>query len=72
VAEASEANAIKRCAERSGLSEAQARARMASQLSPEDKAKHGDVVIDTNVSLAEVEAKVKELWEERFGKRRRA
>ena len=72
VAEASEANAIKRCAERSGLSEAEARARMASQLSPEDKAKHGDVVIDTNVSLAEVEAKVKELWEERFGKRRRA
>jgi hypothetical protein len=30
------------------------------------------VLIDTNVSLAEVEAKVKDLWEERFGKRRRA
>jgi hypothetical protein len=29
-------------------------------------------VIDTNVSLAEVEAKVKELWEDRIGKRKRA
>jgi dephospho-CoA kinase len=72
VAKASEANALKRCAERSGLSEAQARSRMASQLSGDEKAKYGDVVIDTNVSLAEVEAKVKELWEDRFGKGRRA
>ena len=72
VARASEANALKRCAERSGLSEAQARSRMASQLSPDEKAKHADVLIDTNVSLAEVEAKVRELWEERFGKGQRA
>jgi len=72
VAKASEANALKRCADRSGLSEAQARSRMASQLSPDEKAKYGDVVIDTNVSLAEVEAKVKELWEHRIGKRKRA
>jgi len=72
VAKASEANALKRCAERSGLSEAEAKARMASQLSPAEKAKHADVLIDTNVSLAQVEAKVKELWEERFGKRRQA
>lgn len=72
VAKASEANALKRCAERSGLSEAEARARLVSQLSPDEKAKHADVLIDTNVSLAEVEAKVKGLWEERFGKRRRA
>jgi len=72
VAKASEANALERCAERSGLSEAEAKARMASQLSPAEKAKHADVLIDTNVSLAQVEAKVKDLWEERFGKRRRA
>jgi dephospho-CoA kinase len=70
VAKASEANALKRCAERSGLSVSQARSRMASQLSPDEKAKHADVVIDTNVSLAEVEAKVKDLWEERLGRRR--
>jgi len=71
VAKASEANALKRCAERSGLSEAQARSRMASQLSPEEKAKYADVVIDTNVSLAEVEAKVKALWQDRFGPKRK-
>jgi dephospho-CoA kinase len=70
VAKASEANAIKRCRERSGLPEAQARARIASQLSSEEKAKYADVVIDTNVSLAEVEARVKELWQERFSTRR--
>ena len=69
VAVANEENSLKRCRERSGLSEAQARARLASQLSPEEKAKHADVLIDTNVSLAEVEAKVRQLWEERFTKR---
>ncbi|MDM7999148.1 MAG: dephospho-CoA kinase [Dehalococcoidia bacterium] len=67
VAKASEANVLKRCAERSGLTESQARSRMASQLSPDEKAKYGDVVIDTDVSLPEVEAKVKQLWQERFG-----
>ncbi len=70
VAKASEANAIKRCRERSGLPEAQARARIASQLSSEEKAKYADVVIDTNVTLTEVEARVKELWQERFSPRR--
>lgn len=68
VARASEENSLKRCRERSGLSEAQARARMASQFSPDEKAKHASVLIDTNVSLAEVEAMVKNLWRERFGK----
>jgi dephospho-CoA kinase len=72
VAKANEENSLKRCRDRSGLSEAQAKARMASQLSPDEKEKHADVLIDTNVSLAEVEAKVRELWEERFGKTRRA
>ena len=68
VAKANEENSIKRCRERSGLSVEQARARMASQLSPDEKAKYADVLIDTNVSLAEVEAKVRQLWEERFTK----
>ena len=66
---ANEENSLKRCRERSGLSEAQARARMASQLSPDEKAKYADVLIDTNVSLADVEAKVRKLWEERFTRR---
>jgi dephospho-CoA kinase len=42
---------------------------MASQLSPDEKARYADVLIDTNVSLADVEAKVRELWEERFNRR---
>ncbi len=71
VAKVSDANAIERCRERSGLSEAQAKARIASQLSSEEKAKYADVVIDTNVSLPEVEARVKELWQEKFGQRKR-
>lgn len=68
VAQASEENSLKRCRDRSGLSEDQARARLASQLAPEEKAKHADVLIDTNVSLAEVEARVRELWEQRLTK----
>ena len=72
VAQANEENSLKRCRERSGLSEAQARSRLASQLPPEEKARHADVIIDTNVSLADVESKVKELWEQRLTKRRRA
>lgn len=69
VTKVSEASALKRCHERSGLSEAQARVRIASQLSSEERAKHADIVIDTDVSLAEVEARVRELWQERFGQR---
>lgn len=68
VAKANEENSLKRCRERSGLSEAQARARLASQLPPDEKAKYADVLIDTNVSLAEVEEKVRELWEQRLTK----
>lgn len=72
VAQANEENSLKRCRDRSGLSEAQARSRLASQLPPEEKARHADVIIDTNVSLADVESKVKELWEQRLTKRRPA
>ena len=69
VARASEENSLKRCRDRSGLSEAQARARLASQMPPEEKARHADVIIDTDVSLEEVEGKVRELWERRLTKK---
>ncbi len=72
VALASEENAVRRCRDRSGLSEAQARARIASQLAPGEKAKHADVIIDTNVSLAEVESRVRELWQQRLARKRPA
>ena len=59
---APEETAVKRLQDRGGLSEGQARARIRSQLSSEERAKHADVIIDTNCDLAEVEAKVEELW----------
>ncbi len=72
VAQANKRNSLARCRERSGLSAAQARARLASQLPPEEKARHADVIIDTNVSLAEVESRVKKLWEQRLNRKRAA
>ena len=59
---APEDTAVKRLQNRGGLSEEQARARIRSQLSSEERAKHADVIIDTNCDLAEVGAKVEELW----------
>lgn len=64
VTTAPEATVIERLRNRSGLSEEQARARIRSQLPSEERVKHADVVIDTDCDLAEVEVKVKELWEE--------
>ena len=66
VAKASEATMVRRCQNRSGLSEAQAKARILSQLPPGEKTRYADVVIDTDVTLEEVEARVKDLWEQRF------
>ncbi|MBA7601308.1 Dephospho-CoA kinase [subsurface metagenome] len=59
---APEETAVRRLQDRGGLSEEQARARIRSQISSEERAKHADVIIDTNCDLAEVEAKVEELW----------
>lgn len=63
VTTAREATMVHRCQERSGLSQAQALARIQSQLPPEEKIKYANEVIDTDRSLSEVEARVKELWE---------
>ena len=54
---------IKRLQERGGLSEEQARARIRSQISTEERAKHADIKIDTDCELSEVRARVEELWE---------
>ena len=56
--------AAQRSMERSGLSREQAAARIAAQLSNEERLKHAQVVIDTNCSLAEVAERVGELWED--------
>ena len=63
VALAPEEVAVKRLQNRGGLSEEQARARIRSQLSPEERAKHADVIIDTDCELSQVRAKVAELWQ---------
>ncbi len=41
-------------------------ARVTAQTSVQEKLEHADVVIDTDVTLAELEARVKELWKEKF------
>jgi len=62
VTAATEATVVGRLCHRSGLSEAQALARINSQLPSEERIKYADEVIDTSGTLSEVEARVKELW----------
>jgi len=59
---APESTVVKRMKGRSGLSEAETLARIRSQLSSEERVRHADLVIDTDCSLDELKAKVKELW----------
>ena len=54
---------LKRVKDKFGLSERECLARIRCQLPPEERAKHADVVIDTDCSLDELKAKVKELWQ---------
>jgi dephospho-CoA kinase len=62
---APEALVLRRLKTKSGLSEAEALARIRSQLPSEERLKHADVVIETDCSLDELEKKVKELWSKR-------
>jgi len=59
---AKESTVLKRLKDKSGLSEAEAKARIRAQLSSEERLKHADVVIDTDCSLDELKAKVEKLW----------
>jgi dephospho-CoA kinase len=56
---------LRRLKSKSGLSEAEALARIRSQLPSEERLKHADVVIDTDCSLDELKIKIKELWPKR-------
>ena len=60
--------AAQRSMERSGLSRERAEARIAAQLSNEERLKHAQVVIDTNCSLVEVAQRVDELWDDLIGR----
>lgn len=59
---APEATVLARLEREKGLSREEARARIRSQLPSEERVKHADVVIDTDCSLDELRARVKELW----------
>ena len=61
---ASEATVLRRLKGREGLSESASLARIRSQLSPEERIKHADVVINTDCGLDELKARVGELWRE--------
>jgi len=53
---------VERLRKQRGLVEEQTLARIRSQLSSEERAKHADVVINNDGKLEEMKAKVKELW----------
>ncbi|HEX78092.1 MAG TPA: dephospho-CoA kinase [Dehalococcoidia bacterium] len=55
---------VERLRRRSGLSESEVRERLGHQMSPEEKARRGNRVIDTGAPLAEVKAQVEKLWRE--------
>ncbi|MFG6401267.1 dephospho-CoA kinase [Microbacterium sp. P04] len=53
---------IQRLMEHRGMSEADARARIAAQVSDEERRRMADVVIDTNGTLARTQEQVDDLW----------
>lgn len=59
---ATEEVALERLAGRGGLSRKEALARIRSQLSNEERLRHADVVIDTDLSLDELKEKVTVEW----------
>lgn len=62
VTTAPEATIVRRLKSGRGLKEEQVLARLHAQMSPEEKAKQADVVIDTACPLDELRTKVTELW----------
>jgi len=68
---APETAVLKRLELRAGLSEAEALARIRSQMANEERVKHADVIINNDGSLADLEVKVRELWQTLKGKTRR-
>ena len=63
VTTAPENTVLRRLEERTGMTAPESLARIRSQLAPEERLKHADVVIDTDCTLAELKAKIKEQWQ---------
>ena len=62
---ASESTVLKRLQEKVGLSKEESLSRIRSQISSEERIKRADVVVNTDCSLDELKARVRELWERR-------
>ena len=56
---------VERLQKRNGLSEEAIRARIASQMSQDERVEHAVEVIDNSSSLSELNSRVKQLWERR-------
>lgn len=57
---------VRRVMARDGLSRSEAEQRLAAQMSMEEKAARGQVVIDNNGTPEELERRVEEIWAKRF------
>ena len=60
---APEATVLRRISQRGGLTEREARARIRSQLSNEERTRRADVVIDTDCSLDKLKSRVAAEWQ---------
>jgi|TARA_B100001971_G_scaffold203242_1_gene217878 dephospho-CoA kinase len=63
VTTASETTVLKRLKQQLGLSRKESLARIRSQLPLEERLKHADVVLNTELNLDELRVKIKELWQ---------
>ncbi len=63
VTTASETTVLERLEQQTGLSQKESLARIRSQLPLKERTKHADVVLNTELSLDELKAKVKELYQ---------
>ena len=69
VTDASEDVVIHRLAQRNGMSEEEARKRLASQMSRTERLDRADLVIDNSGDIAEMKRAIDELWETRVKER---
>ncbi|MFC1910313.1 dephospho-CoA kinase, partial [Chloroflexota bacterium] len=60
---ACEETIINRLRERTGISREEAELRINSQLSPKERARFADEIIDTDCSLTELKRRVQALWQ---------
>ena len=69
VTDSPEESVIGRLAQRNGMSEEEARKRLAAQMSREERLGRADIVIDNSLGVAEMQAAINELWATRVKER---